>query len=440
MKQRILALALVLALSASLFGGTVLAAEDPAPADGAGQSVRDEGAADQSAQEGDGAEDGQGEPQEEYIPDPAGTVTFENLERRMRENNLSLLALEENVQAIAVIDYDEMYEDIRQALNDIASAQWSMITSIPIPGMGSMLAASLDAQYDALRDQFEDIKEGNLQKENADAIWQIQDLQNQMVVAGEALYIALAGMEINGQALDRSLAALDRGLQEVQLRYELGQVSSLTVKQTQSSRASLVSSQQTLQMNLENYKTQLKLMIGADLASDLTLAPLPQVTDQQLAEMDLEADLAAAKEASYSLYDAKLTLDDAKEAYNDAGGDSYHNKDKYEYQIALHQWQGAQYTYNATVQNFETQFRTLYLQVKDCQQVLAAARTSLAVEEDNYAVAQLKHGQGAISANALLDAEDKLKTARETVDSAAIDLFSAYNTYRWAVEYGILNG
>lgn len=440
MKQRILALALVLALSASLFGGTVLAAEDPAPADGAGQSVRDEGAADQSAQEGDGAEDGQGEPQEEYIPDPAGTVTFENLERRMRENNLSLLALEENVQAIAVIDYDEMYEDIRQALNDIASAQWSMITSIPIPGMGSMLAASLDAQYDALRDQFEDIKEGNLQKENADAIWQIQDLQNQMVVAGEALYIALAGMEINGQALDRSLAALDRGLQEVQLRYELGQVSSLTVKQTQSSRASLVSSQQTLQMNLENYKTQLKLMIGADLASDLTLAPLPQVTDQQLAEMDLEADLAAAKEASYSLYDAKLTLDDAKEAYNDAGGDSYHNKDKYEYQIALHQWQGAQYTYNATVQNFETQFHTLYLQVKDYQQVLAAARTSLAVEEDNYAVAQLKHGQGAISANALLDAEDKLKTARETVDSAAIDLFSAYNTYRWAVEYGILNG
>ena len=29
--------------------------------------------------------------------------------------------------------------------------------------------------------------------------------------------------------------------------------------------------------------------------------------------------------------------------------------------------------------------------------------------------------------------------AREAVDTAAINLFSAYNTYRWAVEYGILN-
>ena len=193
-------------------------------------------------------------------------------------------------------------------------------------------------------------------------------------------------------------------------------------------------------MSLENYKTQLKLMVGADLASDLTLGALPEVTDEQLATMDLEADLAAAKEASYSLYDAKLTLDDARETYNDAGGDGYHNKDKYEYQMALHQWQSAQYTYNATVQNFETGFRTLYAQVKDCKQVLDAARTALAVEQNNYAVDQMKYEQGSISRNELLTAQDDLSTAQDSVDTAAINLFSAYNTYRWAVEYGILNG
>ena len=358
----------------------------------------------------------------------------------MRENNLSLLALEENVQAIAVIDYDEMYEDIRQALNDIASAQWTMITSDPTGMLGGMLASSLDAQYDALREQFESIKDGELQKDNADAIWQIQDLQNQMVVAGEALYIALAGLELNDRTMDRSLDALDRGIQEAQLRYDLGQISSLTLQQTKASRTSLVSSQQTLRMSLENYKTQLKLMVGADLASDLTLGALPEVTDEQLATMDLEADLAAAKEVSYSLYDAKLTLDDARETYNDAGGDGYHNKDKYEYQVALHQWQSAQYTYNATIQNFETGFRTLYAQVKDCKQVLDAARTALAVEQDNYAVDQMKYEQGSISRNELLTAQDDLSTAQDSVDTAAINLFSAYNTYRWAVEYGILNG
>ena len=380
MKKRLLALALTGAMALSLLGISALAVEVPgeaadtgttqegnsAPQAESAETQEGEGEADPEEAPGEEAPE-EGQEPEEYIPDPAGTVTFENLERRMRENNLSLLALEENVQAIAVIDYDEMYEDIRQALNDIASAQWTMITSDPTGMLGGMLASSLDAQYDALREQFESIKDGELQKDNADAIWQIQDLQNQMVVAGEALYIALAGLELNDRTMDRSLDALDRGIQEAQLRYDLGQISSLTLQQTKASRTSLVSSQQTLRMSLENYKTQLKLMVGADLASDLTLGALPEVTDEQLATMDLEADLAAAKEASYSLYDAKLTLDDARETYNDAGGDGYHNKDKYEYQVALHQWQSAQYTYNATVQNFETGFRTLYAQVKDCE-------------------------------------------------------------------------
>ena len=432
MKTRLLALLLAGAVTASLLGVSALAAEEDEP--------EKTGAAQTQEESEDGQEAGETQPEEEpYIPDPVGTLTFENLERRMRENNLTLLALEENIQAIRVIDYDEMYEDIRQALNEIASAQWTMITSVPM-GMGSMMASSLDAQYDALREQFESIKDGELQKDNADAIWQIQDLQNQMVVAGEALYIALAGLELNDRTMDRSLNALDRGIQEAQLRYDLGQISSLTLQQTKASRTSLVSSQQTLRMSLENYKTQLKLMVGADLASDLTLGALPEVTDEQLATMDLEADLAAAKEASYSLYDAKLTLDDARETYNDAGGDGYHNKDKYEYQMALHQWQSAQYTYNATVQNFETGFRTLYAQVKDCKQVLDAARTALAVEQDNHAVDQMKYEQGSISRNELLTAQDDLSTAQDSLDTAAINLFSAYNTYRWAVEYGILNG
>ena len=71
--------------------------------------------------------------------------------------------------------------------------------------------------------------------------------------------------------------------------------------------------------------------------------------------------------------------------------------------------------------------------------MLSAARTALAVEEDSLAAARLKYQQGTISQNALLEAEDKVKTAQEKVDSAGIDLFSSYNTYRWAVDHGILN-
>ena len=432
MKTRLLALLLAGAVTASLLGVSALAAEEDEP--------EKTGAAQTQEESEDGQEAGETQPEEEpYIPDPVGTLTFENLERRMRENNLTLLALEENIQAIRVIDYDEMYEDIRQALNEIASAQWTMITSVPM-GMGSMMASSLDAQYDALREQFEAIKDGELQKDNEDAIWQLQTLQDQMVLAGETTYLGVVELENSLKTVDRNLETLDRTLQELELRYELGQISSQTLEQTRASRTALLSTRQTLVSNLSNYKLQLELMAGGELNGQIQLGALPQVTDGQLAAMDLEADLAAAKEASYDLYEAQLTLDDAKETYDDAGGDGYHNKDNYEWQAANHQWNAARYTHDAAVQNFETAFRTLYLQVKDCKQVLDAARTALAVEQNNYAVDQMKYEQGSISRNELLTAQDDLSTAQDSVDTAAINLFSAYNTYRWAVEYGILNG
>ena len=447
MKTRLLALLLAGAVTASLLGVSALAAEEDEPETGTtqtqGEETPEEGSQDGEPQEGEEPEDGQeaggGEPEEEYIPDPVGTLTFENLERRMRENNLTLLALEENVQAIRVIDYDEMYEDIRQALNEIASAQWAMITGDPTGIFGSMMASSLDAQYDALREQFEAIKDGELQKDNEDAIWQLQTLQDQIILTGETTYLGVVEAERSLAAIDRNLETLDRTLQELELRYELGQISSQTLEQTRASRTALLSTRQTLVSNLSNYKLQLELMAGGELNGQVQLGALPQVTDGQLAAMDLEADLAAAKEASYDLYEAQLTLDDAKETYDDAGGDGYHNKDNYEWQAANHQWNAARYTHDATVQNFETAFRTLYLQVKDCKQVLDAAGTALAVEQSNYAVTQLKYEQGSVSYNALLEAQDSVDEAQDAVDTAANDLFSAYHTYRWAVDRGILN-
>ena len=78
-------------------------------------------------------------------------------------------------------------------------------------------------------------------------------------------------------------------------------------------------------------------------------------------------------------------------------------------------------------------------QVKDQQQVLSAARISLAVKKDALAAAQLKYEQGAISYHALMEAQDTLADAQDAVDTAAIDLFTYYNNYRWAVKSGILN-
>ena len=475
LNRRITALLLVGAIAVGLCGASVLAADQ-----GAGDSsspvqtapgTAEEAARPQAAsedpgqpQEGAVSQSDESEPGEEtggdaaagaeIVPDPVGTLSFSNLDSRLRANNLNLLALEETIASIEAIDYDEMKDDIRKSLNQIANQQWQMHSiSLPSTGnpyqdainqtmasmMGSSASQSLQQAYNSLRDTFDDLKDGKLQEDYAGVVRQLRNAQNQIVMASQSIYVALVEMELSDRGLDRSREALDRTVQEMELRYDLGQISALNLQQTKAGRTSLLSGQQTLEMNIGSYKTQLELMIGAELSGTIKLQPLPQVTAKELSAMDLEADLAAAKEASYDLFAAKNTLEDAEEEYKDTAKEYNYNEKHYEYVAAKHTWQGAQYTYNAAVQGFEMSFRTLYQQVKDYQQVLQAAKTSLEFQRATYASMQLKYEQGSISQNKLLTAADDLSAAQDTVDGAAIDLFSAYNNYRWAVDYGILN-
>ena len=370
-------------------------------------------------------------------PDAAGTLRFENLSARMRTGNYTLLSLEENIAAIECIDYDKMYEDLRNGLNSIASAQWGLIQM----GQGeSYTYETLTQRYDALRKTFDDIKEGKLQQDNADLVRQLSDAENQLLMAGQALYINLLGLEDQSAALTRQTAALDRTIEEVKLRYELGQVSAMTLQQTEAGKAQVESGKAALDAAVAQLRRQLNAMIGEELTAPLTLNALPGVTVEQLAAMDVEKDLERAKAISYSLYAAKLTLDDADEEYKDKARDLGYNEDNYEYIAVKHRWQAAQYTYNAAVQNFELSFRSLYDSVQSYASALNAAKVSLECERSDLAAAQLRYEQGTISENALHTAEDELYTAQDTVSGAERDLFTAYNNYRWAVDYGLLAG
>lgn len=371
-------------------------------------------------------------------PDAEGTLRFENLSARMKTGYYTVMSLEENIAAIECIDYDKMYEDLRDGLNQIAEAQWMMLQ---IPGAGETYTyKSLQDQYDTLRKTFDDIKDGKLQQDNADLVRQLRDAENQLLMAGQTLYINLLGLEDQSAALTRQTAALDRTIEEVKLRYELGQVSAMTLQQTEAGKAQAESGKAALDAAAAQLRRQLNAMIGEELTAPLTLNALPGVTAEQLAAMDVEKDLEKAKAVSYDLYAAKLTLDDADEEYKDKAGDLGYNEDNYEYIAVKHRWQAAQYTYNAAVQNFELSFRSLYDSVQSYASALNAAKVSLECERSDLAAAQLRYEQGTISENALHTAEDELYTAQDTVSGAERDLFTAYNNYRWAVDYGLLAG
>ena len=475
LNRKLTALLLVGAIALGLGGASALAADqplgeadsqaqapEPARADTSAQSEdtpsspEDGENQETSAQPGEDTPEEGAEPAPEASPDPAGALSFANLDQRVRAGNLNYLVLEESIAQVEAIDYEELQEDLREGLNDIANLQWQTHMSgsmIPptgndaldqaLQGMLSMSASSasqsLQSQYDALREQFDDLKDGKIQQDAADSVRQLRATQDNLVMLTQSMYIQLSELQATDAALDRGLAALDRTIQEMELRYQLGQISALTLQQTRASRTSLLSQQQTLASSAQTLTMNLESMIGADLTGSLRLSALPQVSQEELDAMDLEADLAAAREASYELYAAQKTLDDARETYEDAGDQYNYNDRHYEFVQAQHAWQAAQYTYDGAVQSFELSFRTLYAQVKDYQQVLQAAQTALAVEQDNCAVDQLKYEQGTISKNALLTAQDDLAAAEETVATAQRNLFSAYNNYRWAVDSGILN-
>lgn len=455
MRQRIRSMLLALALALSLGAVPVLADQTPQPEPSAadpaeteqtqteeGETAPAEGA--EETEEAAPADSPAGPDQEttgeelEIVPDPVGTVSFENLERRIREHNLQLLALEENVASLEGMDYEAMQESLRKRLHNFAQGKWIKQTDeelANIMGLGEVSLEFLNSSYDALREQFDAIRDGELQKDNAGVVRQLKNLQDQIVMSGETLYMAIYAMETQETALQRQLAAMNRTVEEMELRYELGQISALQLQQTKSGRTSLVSGLDTLQMNIRNYKLQLEMLIGAELTGEIELGAMPSVTDQELEKMDEEADLAAAKEQSYEIYAAEQTMKDAEDAYVENMTAVLYIKDSVERTL-----EAAKYTYNASIQDYELRFRMLYAQVQDYRQILSAAQTALACEQASYAAQELKYQQGSISENTLLSARDTLQEAEETVESAKNDLFSAYNSYCWAVEHGILNG
>lgn len=368
-------------------------------------------------------------------------LAFEDLREKVLEGSLTARMLQESIASIDAMDYTRMYLDLSAQMSSLEAAQ-AMYAQIPVstPMEGAMqgyVISNLASSYASLNSTVTDLATGKLQKDAAAARRQLKNAQDLTVVGAESLYFAILELEQTKATLQRNLAALDRQLQEMELRYELGQVSALTLEQVRNGRATLQSSLSTLEMNLRRCKLQMQSMVGASLNGSLVLGPLPALSQGLVDSMDYKPDLSEAKDHSYDLFAAKKKLDEAGETYDDTRA-SY-AQDTYNVRSARHTYESALYEYKMTVQGFEMNFRNAFDSVKDYQQVLRSAQTSLAFQENTYASQELKYRQGTISHNALLDAEDALTEAKDAVETARRNLFTAYRTYYWAVNYGVMS-
>lgn len=366
---------------------------------------------------------------------------FEELRDRVLEGSLSAKMLEESIASIDAMDYTQMYVDLSQQLNSLEAAQ-AMYAQIPVatPMEGAMqgyVISNLASSYSGLASTVTDLSTGKLQRDSAAAKRQLQNARDQMVVGAESLYFAILELEQTKATLQRNLEALDRQLEEMELRYQLGQISALTLEQVKNGRAALQSNLSTLEMNLRRCKLQMQSMVGAELNGFLVLGPLPELGQDLIDSMNYKLDLEEARDHSYDLFAARKKLREASDSFDDTN--DAEARTTYSYRSARHTYEAAKYEYEMSVQSFEMNFRNAFDSVKDYQQVLNSSLTSLAFQEQSYASMELKYRQGNISHNALLEAEDQLAEAKDAVSTARRNLFTAFRTYYWAVNYGVMN-
>ena len=356
----------------------------------------------------------------EELPEATGELLlFKDLEELVKKNNLTYQSLGATIGAMG--DLEDTAGAMKQGIDFLQSQIDALDPDVPeeaaqIAALKEDLAEARTA-YSSVKSMIQDTT-------------QMEAGRKQLILGAQTVFIALVGMEQQETALERQLAALDRTVEEMKLRNDMGQVSQLQLMELESGRESLVSGLATLRMNMTNYTMQLEQMVGKEMTGKTRLGTLPAVTAAELDALDFEADLKTVLRRSTDVQAASASLDQTDELATSMAGASSAFWDL---------WDAADYTLKEAKQKAEMKFRMLYAQLQDGRQVLAAAETALECEELAYQAAELKYQQGAVSKNALLTAEDELKTAQEAVQTAKNNLFSTYNNYCWAVKHGVLN-
>ena len=302
-----------------------------------------------------------------------------------------------------------------------------------------MQAASLETSLESMEDQLDDLKDQkeDYQKTLEDTARQIDYAAAQTIAGAESLYLTILSTQLQLEALQETMESTQRSLQEVELRYELGQVSQLTLLQAQSGYDSLKASMDSLENTISTLYSSLQSLMGDVPTGRLTLTSTPYVTQGQLAAISYTSDLEKAKKNSYTLYASARSVEDAKQAMDDARREE--GKNSYQYKMAEYTYQSTLYQNDATIAEFELSFQSLYKALAPAQAALSAKESALAYEEQVYAVAERKHELGNLSDNALLDAKNTLNTAKRDVTAAEMELYTAYHSYEQAVKQGLVS-
>ncbi len=363
-------------------------------------------------------------------------LTFDTLEKTVREGNVSIRSYQQTVESAEKTDVSDQYINKYFNLSQQIDAYDKQINSLKksrdsikddalkasITAQIRVLQATRDSlyqQYKGLDDDEDDAKDE--QKKTVDSTRrQMQNNADTICLSAENNYISLASMQYSLAQTERSLQQLDRSIAQTKKQVALGIATKNTLSGLESQRELLAAQQKSAQTSADSLANTLAIQCGYPTGTEITIESLPEVTAEQLASIDYETDLAEALKNSYSIWSAD---DSVRKASDDYENDVTNN---------LHAYEAAKIQRDATEESVKSSFRKLYKTMQEKNTAMTAAQTDLAQAQKTFAVSQLQYNRGMISRIKFEEAQDTYTTAQETAENARTDLLTAYNNYQWA--------
>lgn len=349
-------------------------------------------------------------------------LSLEGIAARMQSGSALCRAYDELIAAADAVNRSAAYDDLVEANNALTDVIWVYYQA------GETGAAMLlQAKQDQLQEQLEDYKPENYSNLYDKQVRPVKALRDQLILSAEQFYLNLSASEQDLARGRLELERLERAAQDTRLLQSLGRASAWESEVALAARNAAQRDLAALAASYEAGKAQLQFLLGATETGALTLAPVPEVTDEQLAALSYDADLASGLTNSCELYLAQIKADEAKEDWHDA---------EYGYQrtAAEHTYHAAVYTRDAEEQKFRQAFDAVYRSLNAARAAVEAAQENQADAQKAYDAAKLRYEIGRISESALKNVGSELALTQLGVGTAKLGLAAAYHNYCWAMQ------
>ena len=432
MKKRIVSMALAIALLAALAATPTLAQEEnngahPQSIENLSAALLEKRGEEQEAGQADEAAPFADEVMQvsdsvvQYAGEEAPLLKFTDIRRRLTSYNLTVKQLSAQEDDLGKLDPDAMRAGLTELkmlqgsvtglLNQLGQAEAAGAPVSPeMKLIYGSLAALLTSQVTSMESQIASLESSKETGANS-----INDGINQVVKGVETLYIGIITMEAALKDIQRGIDTLDRAVAILEKQHELGMASAYDVASLKMQRNGVMSQKESLEFQLKTSRITLENMCGYEMKGIIRLESLTMPTAEELATVDYEKTVNAARDRNVKVQNAFY------EWWNDKGASETK-------ELAM----------DAAESDFNVAYKIICMTVGDKMRLEAAAQETVEFQEKTFEIESKKYELGMISYEEYMTAKNNLEQAKSDLFTARLNLFTAYRNYVWGKDYGIV--